>query len=51
MDNLEGPLFTDLAAINDSVTIIVTKTEILALVSVLSRHVGHLFHMIVTNIW
>ena len=35
MDNLEVPLFTDLATINGSVTKIVTKGEILALVSLL----------------
>ena len=35
MDNLEVPLFTDLATINGSGTKIVTKTEILALVSLL----------------
>ena len=35
MDTLEVPLFTDLATINGSVATIVTKTEILALVSLL----------------
>ena len=35
MDDLEVPLFTDLAAIMGYVTKIVTKTEILALVSLL----------------
>ena len=35
MDSLKGPLFTHLATINDSMTKIVTKTEILALVSLL----------------
>ena len=35
MDNLEGLLFTNLDAIYDSVMKIVTKTDILALVSVL----------------
>ena len=35
MDTLEVPLFTDLAKINGSVATIVTKTEILALVSLL----------------
>ena len=35
MDDLEVPLFTDLAAIMGYVTKIVTKTEMLALVSLL----------------
>ena len=35
IDNLEGPLLTALATINGTLTKIVTKTEILALVSFL----------------
>ena len=35
MDNLVGPLFTNLATINICMTNIVTKTEILALVYLL----------------
>ena len=35
MDNLEGPILSALATINGTVSKIVTKTEILALVSLL----------------